>query len=294
MNVAIIGSGNIGIDLLVKVIKSPLLNCILVAGRRKNSQGMVLAQKKGVKTSDKGIEAVLHHIDEIDIVMDCSSAAAHKIHWDKLKNTAVKIIDLTPSNIGIPIVPSVNLLDALQQQNLSLITCGGQGAIPIGMALQSIIPNIEYIEVLNTIASQSAGKATRDNLDEYLSTTENTTSTLTGIKRSKAILILNPATPCINMKTSIIAITEHDIDESQLTNLEQAVNNIVANVAKYIPGYKVLLVPKIDKNRVMVTIEVTGKGDYLPSYAGNLDVITCAAVNVAEFVSQNRAKVING
>jgi len=293
LNVAIIGTGNIGIDLLVKVLKTQTLYCVLIAGRRSESAGMCFAKDKGVNTSDQGINAVIDNIDNIDIVMDCSSASAHRMHWELLKKTHVKVIDLTPSNIGIPIIPSVNIKDVESEKNISLVTCGGQGAIPIAKALTDAIPEINYIEVVNTIASKSAGPATRSNLDEYILTTANVVSQMTNVESSKSIILLNPATPCINMKTSIFAMVDRTFSDSNVETAKQAVNKAVAGVVKYVPGYKILLEPNCDKNKLVVTIEVTGKGDYLPSYAGNLDIITCAAIEVAEHFSQVKESLIN-
>lgn len=296
MNVAIIGTGNIGTDLLVKTIRSEWLTPILFAGRRADSQGLRFASEKGITVSDKGIDAVLDCIEQLDVVFDCTGAESHVRHWQVLKETGVLVIDLTPSNVGTPIIPAVNLESAISAQNINLVTCGGQGGIPIAQALKQAIVDIDYVEIVNTISSNSAGIATRDNLDEYLETTAGAVTRLAGVDNSKAILILNPAVPEINMKTTVFAMSPSVITKKSLERAVLAVKRRVAEVAEYVPGYRLTVEPMMAGNKLVTTIEVGGAGDFLPPYAGNLDIITCAAISVAEFIRKNhkQKRVVNG
>lgn len=286
MNIAIIGSGNIGTDLLLKVLRTDGMHCKLFAGRRKDSPGLAIASKHGITVSTDGINGVLKILNTLDVVFDCTGADAHRSHWESLKKSHVKVIDLTPSNIGIPIIPSVNLQDVHCAQNLSLVTCGGQGAIPIAYALKQAIPDLDYFEVVNTIASKSAGPATRDNLDDYITTTESVLKRLTGVKDAKAILILNPAEPCINMKSTVFATSRNAFSEQDKEKVTRSVNDLAASVSQYVPGYRITMQPVYDGKNLMVSIEVLGIGDYLPRYAGNLDIITAAAIAVAQSTTQ--------
>lgn len=288
MNVAILGSGNIGTDLLIKITNSSTLNCVLFAGRRKDSKGMIYAEKNNVPTGYEGIESVKAMSDSIDLLFDCTSASSHKQHWQFLKSTDIKVIDLTPSNIGHQIVPSVNIEQSKKHKNISLITCGGQGSLPIIHAISRVVDELDYVEVVNTISSFSAGPATRDNLDEYLETTEKAITAISSSKASKSILILNPADPCINMKTTVFATVGQGQAEISKESLVQHVNQVIAKINNYIPGYKLLLAPVVKDKNIIITIEVIGKGDYLPKYAGNLDIITCAAVEVAEYIEHTK------
>lgn len=295
INVAVIGTGNIGTDLLKKIHRSSYLNCVLFSGRRASSKGLQLANNMGVNTSHRGINAVMDMLHEIDVLFDCSSAESHNHHWELIKESHVRVIDLTPSNIGIPIVPSVNLELARDAQNISLVTCGGQGGIPLASAITEAVSDIEYLEVVNTISSKSAGPATRMNLDEYLATTESVMSEVTGVARTKSILVLNPAEPCINMKTTLFAITNTEVDELAQNAVVRNLDAMIRDIKKFVPGYNLILAPTFDGHRIVITIEVKGQGDYLPEYAGNLDIITCASIRVAEFlaVSEER-KIANG
>ena len=289
IKIAIIGTGNIGTDLLVKINKSEFATCTLFAGRNPNSKGMNIAKSLNVPISDKGFLAIVDNPNVCDIVIDCTSAVYHAEHWEKLKNLNKLVIDMTPAKIGDFYIPALNgmIADNLSRKifynlnkslNINMVTCGGQSIIPIAYALSSIHSDIEYLEVASNIASLSAGPATRYNLDEYLETTQKALSQFTGVKKTKAILILNPATPCIDMQTTIYA----KIKNPNMPAITNAVNNIIAEIKKYVPGYQVIVPPTILNNNVMVTIKVLGAGDYLPAYAGNLDVINCAAMKLIE------------
>ncbi|MEQ8507667.1 MAG: acetaldehyde dehydrogenase (acetylating) [Rhodospirillaceae bacterium] len=281
--VAIIGTGKIGIDLLYKVQKSNELSCDLVLGRTLTSEGLKLAQQLGAKTSVEGISAIIDYADKIDIVFDATSALSHKEHWHKLQGTDIRAIDMTPSKVGQPIVPAVNIDDAINSQNVNMVSCGGQSSIPIVAAVSEVVEKVDYIEIVSSIASKSAGPATRINLDEYVATTEEAVTKFSGASKSKVILILNPATPPVYMQTTI----SFKIESPPMNEILRSVKQRAKLIKSYVPGYEVVIWPKlVEPDRVMVMIKVAGSGDYLPQYAGNLDIINCAAVAVAERIAR--------
>lgn len=288
IKVAIIGSGNIGTDLLVKTMRSKHLTCTLFAGRNFNSAGMKKASELGVTISDRGIEAILHEPSVCDIVFDATSAQAHTEHWAILEKLGKTVIDMTPAKLGEFCIPAINAQACLDTgaRNINMITCGGQASIPIAYALSQVHPDIEYIEVASSIASRSAGPATRQNLDEYIETTEHALQKFSGVNRTKAILILNPAHPPIDMQTTIYA----KIASPNLSAILESVDSMVATIKQYVPGYQLIVPPTIDGGRVVTTIKVLGNGDYLPQYAGNLDIINCAAIAVAELIATSPTK----
>nr|WP_216862671.1 acetaldehyde dehydrogenase (acetylating) [Polynucleobacter sp. AP-Latsch-80-C2] len=286
LKIAIIGSGNIGTDLLVKSTRSEFIECTLFAGRNLNSLGMKRANGLGVTISDRGIEAIINQPEICDLVFDCTSAQAHIEHWTALEKLGKIVIDMTPAKLGELCVPAINADECASQgsKNINMITCGGQASIPIAYAISQVHKEIEYIEVASSIASRSAGPATRHNLDEYVETTEAALKKFTGAKKTKAILILNPATPPIDMQTTIYAkVLNPDIDRIQV-----AVSSMVNKICQYVPGYKLIVEPTIDGDRIFTTIKVIGMGDYLPQYAGNLDIINCAAISMAELIAKSK------
>lgn len=285
LKVAIIGSGNIGTDLLMKSLRSELISCTLFAGRNFNSAGLKKANSLGVPISDRGIEAIVSNPAICDLVFDCTSAQAHVDHWDALKKIGKFVIDMTPAKLGALCVPAINADECIADgdRNINMITCGGQVSIPIAYAISQVHHNIEYIEVASSIASRSAGPATRANLDEYVETTQDALRKFSGVKRAKAILILNPAVPPIDMQTTIYA----KIDNPDLPAILNSVGEMVKKLNKYVPGYQILLPPTIEGNKVVTTIKVLGAGDYLPQYAGNLDIINCAAISMAEMIAKS-------
>jgi len=275
---AILGSGNIGTDLLIKIMRSPLLECSLFIGRNLASPGMMKANSLGVRISDKSIKAIVDEPDCCEIVFDCTSALDAGRHWDILKKMGKTVIDLTPAKLGTLCVPAVNLNDCLGHQNINMVTCGGQATIPIASQIAKVHPDVEYIEIVSSIASRSAGPATRLNIDEYVETTEQALAVFTGCRKTKAILILNPAEPCIDMQTSIFA----KISKPDIPKLREAVMQMAEHVRQYVPGYQLLLPPTHDHDRLITMIKVQGLGDYLPKFSGNLDIINCAAIAAAE------------
>jgi acetaldehyde dehydrogenase (acetylating) len=281
LRVAILGSGNIGADLMIKILRSNYLTCTVAIGRNMNSTGLAKAQSLGIPISADGIAYIENNPDCCDLVFDATSAAAHLEHAPILARLCKYAIDLTPAKVGPFTVPAVNDNEVIVARNLNTVTCGGQASVPIAYALGRVHKDIDYIEVISSIASRSAGPATRRNLDEYIKTTETAICQFSGCRFSKAILNLNPAEPCINMQTTVFA----KISSPNIEEITKQVERIVKRVQSYVPGYKVIVGPKIDNDRVVVMVRVIGHGDYLPPYAGNLDIINCAAIATAERIA---------
>jgi acetaldehyde dehydrogenase (acetylating) len=286
LKVAILGSGNIGTDLLVKIQRSEYLECSMFIGRNLSSAGMTKAIDMGVSVSDKSINAIIEEPDSCDIVFDCTSAKDAVAHWKVLEKLGKFVIDLTPAKIGILCIPAVNLQEAIKHQNVNMVTCGGQASIPIAYVLGKTQKDIEYIEVVSSIASRSAGPATRLNLDEYVDTTELGVRKFSGVEKTKAILNLNPAQPCIDMQTTIFA----KVKEANMDTLKKELDIMVSQIKEYVPGYHILVNPIYENGRIVVMVKALGLGDYLPKYAGNLDIINCAAIAVAEEYSKQKTK----
>lgn len=278
LRVAIIGSGNIGTDLLVKVLRSPYLECAIFVGRRLGSPGMAKAMGLGVRISDRSIDAIADDPDCCDLVFDCTSAEDHKAHWPVLEKLGKIAIDLTPSKIGEMCVPAVNLDDCLDSQNVNMISCGGQTSIPLAHVIGQVHDTVDYIEVVSTISSRSAGPGTRINIDDYIYTTEMGISAFSGCVRAKAILNLNPAEPPINMQTTVFA----KVKNPKMDELKVAVDKMARKIKSYVPGYRLIMEPAYESERIVVMVTVQGMGDYLQKYAGNLDIINCAALATAE------------
>ena len=285
LKVAILGTGNIGTDLLMKVLRSAWLDCRLFAGRNLSSPGMMKADQLGVPVSGKGIQGIVECREEFDLVFDATSAEDHKRHAKVLAELGLLAVDLTPAKVGKICVPAVNLEKCLEAQNVNMISCGGQASIPLVFAIASANEGIEYVETISSIASRSAGPATRINLDEYLSTTENAMAVFSAGARTKAIINLNPAQPCVHMQTTVLA----KIKQPDLAKTRTAVAAIVRKIQEYVPGYQLIVPPLIEGDRLAVMVRVEGRGDYLPKYAGNLDIINCAAIAVAEAHAQKNS-----
>ncbi len=278
LRVAIIGTGNIGTDLLLKVERSELLDCELFAGRSSGSAGIRRAQAMGVETSDRSIDALLEEPERYDLVFDATSAVDARRHYELLKPHGIPVIDLTPAKLGKMCVPALNLADCVGEPNLCMVTCGGQAAVPLAHCVMETHPHVEYVEIVSTSASASVGPATRINIDEYLATTEAALTHFSGVGRCKSILLVNPSKPPIMMQNTVFAKT----DETDLPALTTAVEQMVERIQRYVPGYRLVVSPLHENGRIAMTVQVAGAGDYLPAYAGNLDIITCAAVAAAE------------
>ena len=270
---------------MVKVMRNKSMTCTLFAGRNFNSAGMKRAKALGVEISDRGIEAIASNPAICDVVFDCTSAHAHIEHWFILNKLGKTVIDMTPAKLGELCVPAINADRCVETgaRNINMVTCGGQASIPIAYAISQVHSNIDYIEVASSIASSSAGPATRQNLDEYIETTQDALQSLTGAKHTKAILILNPASPPIDMQTTIYA----KVVNPNLPAIQLAVHAMVEKIKQYVPGYKLILPPTIQDDKIVITVKVIGAGDYLPQYAGNLDIINCAAIAMAEFMAKS-------
>lgn len=284
LRTAIIGTGNIGTDLLVKITRSEYLECVLCAGRNLNSPGMKKASGMNIPVSPNSINAIRDHAHEIDLVFDATSAQDHYTNSKIFRELGMIAIDLTPSRVGKMCIPAVNMQDCLEEDNLNMVTCGGQASIPLAYAIASANKDIEYIETISSIASRSAGPATRINLDEYLQTTEMGLQSFSQANRAKAILNLNPAVPCVDMQTTVLAkISNPDVNATK-----EAIKKMVAILQTYIPGYELIVEPLLENGRLAVMVRVRGLGDYLPSFAGNLDIINCAAIAAAEAFAKKR------
>lgn len=285
MGVAILGSGNIGTDLMIKTLRSPLLECRLFAGRNLASPGMTKASLLGVPVSAKGFQSIVDRKEEISLVFDATSAMDHQRHAPLLKELGLVAVDLTPANVGWMCVPAVNLSECLNKSNVNMITCGGQASIPLAHAIRSANSGVKYLETVSSIASRSAGPATRANLDEYLQTTEQGLKLFGDCPRAKAILNLNPAQPCVQMQTTVMA----RIAQPDLARTRAAVAEMITRIRTYIPGYQLILEPILENGRLVAMARVEGVGDYLPRYAGNLDIINCAAIAFAEAYARREA-----
>ena len=278
LKVAILGSGNIGTDLMLKLQRSPYLQCSALIGRSLDSKSRPIAEKAGVIFSPEGIEFVKTNPQLCDLVFDATSARAHEAHAPILRDLGIKTIDLTPAKIGSLCVPAVNGANLIDEDNLNMVTCGGQASAPIAYALGQSHSEIEYIEVVSSIASKSAGPATRANLDEYIHTTESGVQQFSGALKVKAILNLNPAEPCIDMQTTVFA----KVRSPNLEKFKEALLPMLERIHAYVPGYQLIVGPLLEGGRIVTMVRVKGLGDYLPQYAGNLDIINCAAIAMAE------------
>jgi len=277
IDVAIIGPGNIGTDLMFKIKKrSKFMNLKLMTGIYSTSEGLRLAAEQGVETSSDGINAVLED-KSIKIAFDATMASAHNKHAPLLKEANIKAIDLTPAAVGPYICPVVNLDQHYDADNLNLITCGAQATVPIVYAV-SQVTKVKYAEIIATIASKSAGPGTRQSIDEFTQTTAKALMAVGGAEKGKAIIILNPAEPPIVMRNTIYLVVE-DQDEARI---RKAIDHMLVKLNEYVPGYRLRMPPIFDDMKVTVVTEVEGAGDYLPSYSGNLDIETSAAVAVGD------------
>ncbi|MGN7980826.1 acetaldehyde dehydrogenase (acetylating) [Burkholderia sp. 22313] len=279
---ALIGPGNIGTDLLYKLRRSPVLEPVWMVGVDPASDGLARAREFGLKTTDRGVDGLLPHVaaDDIRIAFDATSAYVHRDNADKLTALGVKMIDLTPAAIGPYCVPPVNLDAHLgsARMNVNMVTCGGQATIPMVYAVSRVQP-VAYGEIVATVSSRSVGPGTRKNIDEFTRTTSGAIEQVGGARKGKAIIVINPAEPPLIMRDTIHCLTDGPPDVDAIT---ASVHAMVKEVQRYVPGYTLKNGPVFDGNRVSVFMEVEGLGDYLPKYAGNLDIMTAAAAATAE------------
>jgi acetaldehyde/propanal dehydrogenase len=287
---AILGSGNIGTDLLYKARRSAVLEPVWMVGVDPDSEGLRRARDLGLRTTADGVDGLIPHLaaDGVRLVFDATSAQAHLQNWRRLAEHDVLVVDLTPAAVGPYCIPPVNLAEHLTggARNVNMVTCGGQATVPM-VAAVSRIQAVAYAEIVATVASRSAGPGTRHNIDEFTRTTARAVEILGGAGRGKAIIILNPAEPPLIMRDTIHCLTEAEPDREAITASVQA---MVAEVQRYVPGYTLKNGPIFDDRRVTVYVEVEGLGDYLPPYAGNLDIMTAAALRTGEVWATGSAR----
>lgn len=283
---AVIGPGNIGTDLLMKLQRSELLEPVWMVGIDPTSDGLKRAKEMGLKTTAEGVDGMLAHVKEdgVQIAFDATSAYVHAENSRKLTALGVLMIDLTPAAIGPYCVPPVNLQAHVgrREMNVNMVTCGGQATVPLVAAVSRVQP-VAYGEIVATVSSRSVGPGTRKNIDEFTRTTASAVEKVGGAKKGKAIVIINPADPPLIMRDTVYCLTE---DEPKVEEIEKSVHDMISEVQKYVPGYKLVNGPVIDGKKISIYMEVTGLGDYLPKYAGNLDIMTASAARTAEMFAE--------
>ena len=283
---ALIGPGNIGTDLLAKLQRSPVLEPVWMVGIDPSSDGLKRAKEMGIKTTSDGVDGLIPHIrqDGVQIVFDATSAYVHAENSRKVNAEGAMMIDLTPAAIGPYCVPPVNLKQHVgkAEMNVNMVTCGGQATIPMVAAVSRVQP-VEYGEIVATVSSRSVGPGTRKNIDEFTRTTAGAVEKVGGAKKGKAIIIINPAEPPLIMRDTVHCLTDEEPDQTAIT---ESIHAMLAEVQKYVPGYKLVNGPVFDGKRVSIYLEVEGLGDYLPKYAGNLDIMTAAAARTAEMFAE--------
>lgn len=288
--VAIVGSGNISTDLLYKLLRSEWLEPRWMVGIDPESDGLARAAKLGLETTHEGVDWLLAQPDKLDLVFEATSAYVHRDAAPKYAEAGIRAIDLTPAAVGPAVIPPANLREHLDAPNVNMITCGGQATIPIVYAVSRIV-EVPYAEIVASVASVSAGPGTRANIDEFTKTTARGVQTIGGAARGKAIIILNPADPPMIMRDTIFCAIPTDADREAIA---ASIHDVVKEVQTYVPGYRLLNEPQFDEpsinsgGQALVTtfVEVEGAGDYLPPYAGNLDIMTAAATKVGEEIAK--------
>ena len=300
---AIIGSGNIGTDLMMKMIKYPQnMELAIVVGIDEKSEGLAMAREHGIATTHEGLEGLRRHslYKDIGIAFDATSAYAHKVHDEALRADGIQVVDLTPAALGPFTVPTVNGDAHLDAPNVNMVTCGGQATIPM-VAAVSRVAKVHYAEIVASVSSRSAGPGTRANIDEFTRTTARAIEQVGGATKGKAIIILNPAEPPMIMRDTVFTLSEGADEDT----IRQSVKDMVADVQKYVPGYRLkqevqferfgdnskLKIPgqgEFTGIKTMILLEVEGAGDYLPSYSGNLDIMTAAAKATGELLAARR------
>lgn len=283
---ALIGSGNIGTDLIYKVMRSPVLEPVWMVGIDPESEGLLRAREMGLKTTHEGVDGLLPHVldDGIQIAFDATSAYVHAENSRKLNALGVLMIDLTPAAIGPLCVPPVNLRTHAENMamNVNMISCAGQATIPLVNAV-SRVQSVSYAEIVASLASKSIGPGTRANLDEFTHTTSSAIEKVGGARKGKALAIINPAEPPMMMRNTISCLTDDEPDQERIT---ASILEMIGEVQKYVPGYRLVNGPVFDGKQVSIFMEVAGLGDYLPTYAGNLDIMTAAATRTAEMFAE--------
>ena len=285
---AIIGPGNIGTDLLMKCQRSDWIEPVWMVGIE-DSPGIQRARDLGLQTSTDGIDGLMASWNErpVDFVFDATSAAAHADNSQKVVERGALMIDLTPAAIGPYCIPPVNLDAVLSDEgtrNVNMVTCGGQATIPMVRAVSRVQP-VRYAEIVATVASKSVGMGTRDNIDEFTRTTSAAIASIGEADEGKAIIVINPAEPPLIMRDTIHCLTHETPDQSAILD---SINSMVTEMQEYVPGYQLVNAPVFDDHRVTISVQVEGLGDFLPTYAGNLDIMTAAGLRTAEMIAQRR------
>mmetsp|Transcript_11200 Transcript_11200/g.46719 ORF Transcript_11200/g.46719 Transcript_11200/m.46719 type:complete len:328 (+) Transcript_11200:177-1160(+) len=288
IRVGIIGTGNIGCDILLKLLKVDFVSVVVFSGRRESSPGIKLASGKGILCSTDGIQFFVGNPNCCDVVYDCTSAEDAREHSKVFALQGIIVIDLTPSKVGVMCVPCINGLDALHKGNVNMITCGGQAFLPLLHLIYQKTDGISYIEAVSQIASKSAGMSTRINIDNYIMTTEAAVRKFAQVPTCKVILNLNPAVPEVDMQTTVYIKYTAPIDLG-MDSLKTHMDTKVSELRRYIPGFDIVFGPVLKGNNILVfSVKVRGSGDYLPQYAGNLDIINCAAIEVTKKIYNSR------
>ena len=308
MRCVILGSGNIGTDLMIKLLKgtdssgtgTTPLELVALVGIDPNSDGLARARALGIEGPHEGPEWILDHAGDIDLVFDATSAYVHVRHYKQYAEAGITAVDLTPAARGPKVIAAVNLTDLLDAPNINMVTCGGQATTPMVFAVRRALETLPYAEMVSTVASKSAGPGTRQNIDEFTKTTSTALREIGGAETSKAIIILNPAEPPMMMRNTVFAALPEGADHDAVI---QSIHDMELEVKRYVPGYRLKNPPVIEEgpfntpggvvpHRAVVLLEVEGAGDYLPPYAGNLDIMTAAAQRVGEAIAVHRAGVL--
>jgi len=278
LKISIIGTGKIATDLLLKLLKEDFIEVVAFVGRRVESEGVKVAQARGVPTFYNKIDYFIENGNCCDVVYDCTNAETAKTNAKVFADLGIKVVDLTPAKIGVLCVPLLNKGALNHADNVNLITCGGQSSIPIFYLIAQYSKGVSYMEMVSIVASKGVGMATRINVDEYIHTTERAIREFAGVENVKVILNINPAEPCIDMQTTLFA----KVEGFDLDGFEKELELTIKKLNTYLPFYKLIVPPIIRDSQLMLNVKIRGAGDYLPAYAGNLDIINCSAIQITK------------